>query len=463
MKKWKWLYCILFFGICLIPSVGLFFTGPSVSGENRELAEFPKLKTEEGFNTNILQEMGDYFQEHFAFRNELVTADALVMGKGFGVSSVDSVIQGTDGWLYYKDSLADYQGTELLSDRSLYNIAHSLSMMEEYLKKKGVKMVFTVAPNKNSLYGENMPYYDKVKASEDKNLCSLMPYLEKEKVSYVDLYGALSAEEEILYHERDSHWNNKGAAFAAGLLLDALGKEHTDYETETYQVRTDFEGDLDKMLYPTALTPEDEIYYDKATTYAYVGEVGSNFDPKISTVNPAKAGSLVVFRDSFGNALLPFLAEEYANAYFTRGIPYQMFEIDMKQADTVIVERAERFLPDMALAPPALEAQEIVMEEEPLFEEADGEVSVGCENLGLLTQVWGLLPEGVLETETRIFATVNGVTYEAFPADVSVEGEVYDRGFTLYIPAEKLAENGNKMEIVLHNGTDYVKIKKIMF
>lgn len=63
------------------------------------------------------------------------------------------------------------------------------------------------------------------------------------------------------------------------------------YKDETYEVRTDHIGDLDKMLYPRALTPEDEVYYDKATTFAYVGEVESNFDPKITTVNPVKEGS----------------------------------------------------------------------------------------------------------------------------------------------------------------------------
>ena len=120
-----------------------FFAGPSVSGENRELAELPQFYTEDTeINVNWLREMGDYFQEHFFMRNEMVTANALVMGKVLGTSSVDNVIQGTDGWLYYKDSLSDYQGTELLSDRSLYNIAHSLSMMKDYLEQKGVQMVF---------------------------------------------------------------------------------------------------------------------------------------------------------------------------------------------------------------------------------------------------------------------------------------------------------------------------------
>lgn len=100
----------------------------------------------------------------------------------------------------------------------------------------------------------------------------------------------------VLYHERDSHWNNKGAALAADAIMTDLVKIHDSYKDETYEIRTDHIGDLDKMLYPRALTPEDEVYYDKATTFAYVGEVESNFDPKITTVNPVKEGSLVMYR-----------------------------------------------------------------------------------------------------------------------------------------------------------------------
>ena len=220
-----------------------------------------------------------------------------------GVSTADGVIQGTDNWLYYKDSLEDYLGEELLSERSLFNIAYTLAMMQETLNEKGVQFLFTVAPNKNSLYGENMPYYDSLKVSSDKNLVNLQKYLRQEQVSYGDLYETLSEEKEVLYHKRDSHWNNKGAAVAADTLLSSLKKEHVSYKEEPYTIKTDFTGDLDEMLYPLATTPEEEVYYDRQTTFAYVGEVVSNFDPKITTVNPVKEGSLVMFRDSFGNAL----------------------------------------------------------------------------------------------------------------------------------------------------------------
>ena len=449
MKKLQVLYITAFFAACLVPSLGMAVTKQEASSENRRLAEFPELKKENEINTRWLPEAGEYFQEHFAFRNELVTANALLNGKIFGVSTADGVIQGKNGWLYYKDSLNDYLGQDLLSDRSLFNIAHMLSMTQQALEEKGVNFLFTIAPNKNSLYGDNMPYYDKLKVSGQTNRENLENWLKTEKVAYADLYQALMEEDEVLYHARDSHWNNKGAALAADVLMDALGKDHDSYEGESYTVRRDYTGDLDTMLYPLASTADDEIYYDKETTYATVEEIQSNFDPRITTVNPVKEGSLVMYRDSFGNALLPYMADAYANAYFSRGIPYQLMDVETHSADTVIIERAERFLPEMSQFPPVLTAKEISLTEDQELQGSDGAVDVKIKPQGMTAQLSGRIKEGLLDTDSRIYLKVNGSVYEAFPMDVKVGENLDDNGFCLYLPSELVAADGNDVEILI--------------
>lgn len=450
MKKGKLIYCILFFAICLCPSLGMLVTKQETSSENRQLSEFPSPKTEEGkINVEWLSQAGDYFQEHFAFRNELVTGNALLHGRLLETSTADGVIQGKNGWLYYKDSLDDYLGQDLLSDRSLFNIAHMLSMTQQALEEKGVNFLFTIAPNKNSLYGDNMPYYDKLKVSGQTNRENLENWLKTEKVAYADLYQALMEEDEVLYHARDSHWNNKGAALAADVLMDALGKDHDSYEGESYTVRRDYTGDLDTMLYPLASTADDEIYYDKETTYATVEEIQSNFDPRITTVNPVKEGSLVMYRDSFGNALLPYMADAYANAYFSRGIPYQLMDVETHSADTVIIERAERFLPEMSQFPPVLTAKEISLTEDQELQGSDGAVDVKIKPQGMTAQLSGRIKEGLLDTDSRIYLKVNGSVYEAFPMDVKVEENLDDNGFCLYLPSELVAADGNDVEILI--------------
>ena len=57
-----------------------------------------------------------------------------------------------------------------------------------------------------------------------------------------------------------------------------LDKEHDSYERRTLMtVRRDYTGDLDTMLYPLATTADDEVYYDKETTYASSGRDQQQF------------------------------------------------------------------------------------------------------------------------------------------------------------------------------------------
>lgn len=463
MKKWGLLYCACFFAVCLCPFAGMVQKQEEdTASENRTLAEFPVIRTEEGgINTDWLSQAGDYFQDHFAFRSKLVTANALVQGKLLGVSTASGVIQGSDGWLYYKDSLADYLGTDLLSERSLFNIAHTIGMTQRYLEQRGVVFTFAIAPNKNSLYGEHMPYYDSYRITEDNNLKRLEPLLEQEGVNYTDLYETFREQEEVLYHSRDSHWNNKGAALASDKILTSLGREHISYEEAEYEVREDFAGDLDKMLYPEALTLEDEIYYEKEPEFSYVQEVESNFDPRIYTTSPEKDGSLVMYRDSFGNTLLPFMAEAYGSAYFSRGVPYQLSDVDTYQASAVVIERAERFLPEMAAAPPVLAGTSAVWEGEILEKAVSGTSHIEMKTQGLMKQITGAVLPEYLEADSEIYLRINDTSlYEAFPMNIETEDAVDDGGFCLYLGADLLQEGPATIEVMVRNGNTMEIISK---
>ena len=136
-------------------------------------------------------------------------------------------------------------------------------------------------------------------------------------------------------------------------LMDALELPHADYR-DTPRVNGEKVGDLELMLHPTRPRAETERVPDYAFSYSYIGRLRSEEDITIQTVNSDGSGSLLMFRDSFGNALLPLLAEHFNAAYFSRAVPIDLSLIESQQADTVIYEIAERNLRNIIDYPPII-------------------------------------------------------------------------------------------------------------
>ncbi|MDY2659721.1 MAG: hypothetical protein SOV82_08055, partial [[Ruminococcus] gnavus] len=80
MKKRYLIYIILVWVILIIPFAGMTFWPTTTTSENTELAKWPKWKEDGTWNQDYLEEAGEYFEDHFAFRQYFVTAN----GKGNG-------------------------------------------------------------------------------------------------------------------------------------------------------------------------------------------------------------------------------------------------------------------------------------------------------------------------------------------------------------------------------------------
>lgn len=267
----------------------------------------------------------------------------------------------------------------------------------------------------------------------------------------MNLIDAFSSSSKTMYHRGDSHWNNEGAAFAGSLLLDAAGIDHTDYVETDFEVREDFQGDLYKMLYPAGNRTEKEFYYKDGFIYSYKQEITSTFDPFIQTENGRRSGSLLMYRDSFGNALLPFMAEEFAAGTFSRAVPYPVErDLEACKPDLVIVERAERFLPELGKNPPVMECPCVLPKWEYTKEETD--TSFVCERYGEYWKISGNLDAAFLEADSRIYLQAADTrVWEAFP--VTVEGENGKRGerkegYLLYLPFDT-AGQGTEVKIIV--------------
>lgn len=441
------LYIVIVIGMCLIPLALIGIRPTTQTTENKKLAEKPVLMEEDGFNRDFLSDAGDYFTDHFAFRQELVAADAKLRSGIFEVSAVDSVIQGEDGWLYYEATLDDYQHKNSVSDRMLFNMAHNTALMQEYAELLGKTFVFTIAPNKNSLYDENMPDRYNYTIAQESDAERLIPWLEKEGVHYVDLFSLFEAQEGVLYYARDSHWNQEGAVLVYNALLDACGIEHETYEGIGSEISCDYYGDLNLMLYPVGAEPEDDVHFDRDFTYMYSQEGATVEDTFIQTTNAEGSQNLLMYRDSFGNSLLPYFAQHFANATFSKVVPYPMTDLITTEPDVVIVEKVERHLPTLGEVPPVMSGLARTLAAEPVSTESDTTLQV--EKEGSYYKLSGIADEGFVSVDGRFYVEVDdGETagiYEAFCVNLSENGTSSDYGFLLYL--SQLYVNSDEIQV----------------
>lgn len=444
------IYIVIVIGLCLLPLAAVSVRPTTQTTENKPLAKWPVLWDETGFNRNVLVEAGSWFEDHFAFRPELVALDAGIRSNLFGLSATDSVICGTDGWLYYEATLDDYQHKNSVSERMLFNMAHNVFLQQEYSELLGKTFLFTIAPNKNSLYDENMPANLRYQVAESSDAQRLTPWLDREGVHYVDLFKLFGQQDEVLYYDRDSHWNHKGAVLVYNTLLDACGKEHETYENIGTYETTDYLGDLNLMLYPVGAKPEKDIHYDREFTYSYSEEDVSVEDSFIQTTSATGTQNLLMYRDSFGNTLLPYMAEEFAQASFSKMVPYPMTDLVTQKPDIVIVEKVERHLPTLGEVPPLMSGPVRTLSGR--TKDCLGNTSFHLKKEGSYYKMTGIADSTYLDVDSRIYVEVTDgektAVYEAFDVSLKEDGVTSDYGYLLYLSEVKLAGDNLKIRVI---------------
>ena len=439
---------VLFITLCLLLCVTPFALMPVASTDepvgNEQKVEMPELTVDGKYNIKFLNQLGEYFEAHFAFRPTAISVDAIIQSSVFGASNLNSVTVGTDGNMYYSSTLNDYLGKETMNERQAFAVAYNLGIIQDYATASGAEFLFTVAPNKNSLYDENMPYYQKLKVSDNRNIDAVEAELEKRGVNYCDLFEVFENNDEKLYFKTDSHWNNKGACLAYNTILTDLGKSHYDYSDITLAREKTHKGDLAKMLYPAFDMREYDYKYGVEETYTYITDTKSVEDALIKTSNENADGNLYMYRDSFGNALIPFMSSAYEDAFYTKSFPMSFSkDIETQRPDTIIFEIVERNLNWFYERPAILPSPQLLTCKSDSVAEVNAQVEVKqCDIDRGFAEISGYI-EKPLEKDTTFCLEIDGKIYEAY----CICDENSDWGFRVYVPLEKLDLTKDTVEI----------------
>jgi alginate O-acetyltransferase complex protein AlgJ len=361
---------VAFMAAIWLPLVATFWasgSGRMDTTEKRKLADRPKFKlTRERLNT-YPADFNHYFDDNFGMRENLVGLHSYLKGIGLGVSPIRDAIIGNEGWLYLGDSniVADYRNAHPFNETELRQWRDVLVAKREWLAERGVRYVFVVAPDKHTIYPEYMPSrFNKISSSSC--LDQLMAYMKANSdFEIVDLRPALNAAKATVrvFHKTDTHWNDRGAFVAyreimraaSALLPELKPRDEGDFRAVAYPAPG---RDLANMMGLRAvigerilrLEPTFQLCAEPAAITLPPDFQGPNHEPGHGPfAMQCSTGKLkaVVFRDSFGTALVPYLAESFKRTAFIWHYPNRTVmnaTIASERPDIVIEERVERHL-----------------------------------------------------------------------------------------------------------------------
>lgn len=332
MKKRVFLFCAL--GILLSLSLGTAIFGTSGARANEVQAKFPTK-----FSDSVLGQIAAWFDSRFFLRQELISAHADVNALLQSSGSTE-VILGKDGWLFFGQEQADFSGAAPMTDEELAAAAKTLADLRDACAERGMDFVFLCAPNKSTVYPEQMGHPGTGALHDYQRLYAL---LNEMGIKTVDILPRFREADAQLYFAHDSHWNSRGAALAADLLLEALGME-SRYAVDSFPAEAPHTGDLYEMLYPGRADAETDPQFGGQLSYDFRESSGTKPDSITIRTQGQGTKSLLMYRDSFGNSLYPFLADAFGTACFSRATAY---DPDKEPADVMVIELVERNLKNL--------------------------------------------------------------------------------------------------------------------
>ncbi len=250
----------------------------------------------------------------------------------------------------------------------------------EYYKKlfgDNVNVSVVVAPV-SSMVVDNEEVQSKIQ-NQDEIIQKIGAHMAAD-INFVNPYAEMYAhKDEYLFFKSDHHWTQRGAYYAYRAFAESVGFEPTALDDFTYEIRNDsYSGSLyswtadERVKYfkdtieafrptkshtMTVTSSNGTVYtYDTSivnTNQTYVTFIaGDNPYTVINVPDNPQDKNILVLKDSFGNAFVPFLCEHYGNIIVI-DVRYSNFNIydqlkDYGLSDIVFVNNVQAITAEWA-------------------------------------------------------------------------------------------------------------------
>jgi alginate O-acetyltransferase complex protein AlgJ len=284
----------------LLPLLGLALGTESrtINFENRKLVEKPVLSLNS--LSSFANQYTAYFNDNFGFRKMLMSLNSYIKVKFLNTSTVPDVILGKRDWLYYRPGLEDSSGSTLFTTEELLGMKRAVESQSQWMAEKGIYYLIVIAPNKETIYPEYLPAKIDLSNHQTQLDQLLTAVGSSQNVHILDLRECLlkskKSDDYSLYFRTDTHWNSYGAYIGYNEIIQKLADHFPN------------------LILPSTFGPNISpnpipASGDLANMLALHGILNENAPITVANgVSPEanKIPKVVVFRDSFFNALSPY-------------------------------------------------------------------------------------------------------------------------------------------------------------
>lgn len=286
--------------------------------ENRYLATMPKLSMSNILDSSFMTGYEDYINDQLPMRDALIKVKAVSEAILLKIEN-NGIVRGKDSHLFTKN----------IKNSSVFE--KNIKIIDQFISSIPNDVTVAIAPTAPGVLETAVP-----KGMPDVNqgaiLCDLVtdsPLLKTAKV--VNLKGVLDAHgDEYIYYRTDHHWTTLGAYYAYREILDNPAFSADSASTQTID---DFYGTLYAKYKGISVIGDTITYYDiKVDSYDTGEEVvdslydmskadvfdkygmfmRGNFGKAVIKSSECHNGkSLIIFKDSYANCLVPFLTYDY--------------------------------------------------------------------------------------------------------------------------------------------------------
>ena len=326
-KYFKFLGIIFSFIFLWLTVMFFFNTNKTFSeNENRYLEKFPTLSIDNILDGKYIEQLESYLTDHFAFRDTFINIKSnmeIMLGK----TKINNVFLGSDEYL-----IEDYN-----EPTKTENFIQTLNSF--YLRNNYINNNLMLVPTSISINQDKLPQF----ASNYSQIDTINYIYKNIKMSSIDVYNTLLENNKTyqMYYRLDHHWTTYGAYYA---YVEYCKHNNLPYlnidDYNITEVTKDFNGTLYSKTNIYSYTP-DSIYTftpksgedlkveyivgeqitETNTLYAedYLKTKDkysfflNNNNPLIKITNNLNNNNkkLLVIKDSYANALIPFLTYNY--------------------------------------------------------------------------------------------------------------------------------------------------------